>query len=104
MPEKRCGAWTADLRFDLADFIGKTSLYFVIHNKPLCRAARGTTTDESQDCSVLRSLRCRSGRCLTSGLRFTSVVAGRVVYTPFRSVLDKRRWCLATPARSNTGA
>ena len=46
------------------------------------------------------SLRCRSGRCLTSGLRSTSVVAGRVVYTPFRSLLDKRHWRLATQARS----
>ena len=41
--------------------------------------ARGTTADESS--GLLRacgSLRCRSGRCLTSGLRSTSVVAGRV--------------------------
>ena len=42
----------------------------------------------------------RSGRCWTSGLRSTSVVAGRVVYTPFRSLLDKRHWRLATQARS----
>ena len=53
--------------------------------------ARGTTADESS--GLLRacgSLRCRSGRCLTSGLRSTPVVARRMVYAPLRSLLDKR--------------
>ena len=48
----------------------------------------------------LRSLRCRSGRCLTSGLRSTSVIAGRVVYTPFRSLLDACHRHAATLALS----
>ena len=37
----------------------------------------------------------------TAGLRFAPVVARRVVYAPLRSLLDKRRRRLATPARSN---
>ena len=76
------------------------------HSKLSCRAARGSTTDESQMVPCLRhSAICRryvyvplrsalnawstlrSGRCWTSGLRSTSVVAGRVPL-----------------ARSNTGA
>ena len=79
---------------------------------------RGTTTDESQmaPCPCLRhsaicggiralrsaygGLRCRSGRCLTSGLRSASVVAGRVVYTPFRSLLDACHRHAATLALS----
>ena len=35
-----------------------------------------------------------------AGLRFAPVGAGRVVYTPFRSLLNKRHWRLATLARA----
>ena len=45
----------------------------------------------------------RSGRCWTHGLHYVPVVAGRVVCTPFRSLLDACHRHAATPARSNTG-
>ena len=93
-----------------------------LHSKRTCRAGRGSTTDESQMVPCLRhSAICRryvyvplrsalnawstlrSGRCCTSGLRSTSVGAGRVVCTPFRSLLDACHRHAATPALSNTG-
>ena len=95
---------------------------YSLDSKHSCRAGRGSTTDESQMVPCLRhSAICRryvyvplrsalnawstlrSGRCLTSGLRSTSVVAGRVVYTPFRSLLDACHRHAATLALSNAG-
>ena len=58
------------------------------HYKHSCRAGRGSTTDESQMapcCGVYAAV---------------PVVAGRVVYTPFRSLLDACHRHAATLALS----
>ena len=115
--------WLADYKPLRASTLCLISAVRGFHSKLSCRAARGSTTHESQDCSVPAAL---SQSCPKVCLRSTSVgakrvsqarsaglsaaygrstlapvVARRVVYTPFRSLLDKRHRRLATQARSN---
>ena len=92
--------------------------YLRYHYKHSCRAGRGSTTDESQMVPCLRySMPAVLHHLPPVCLRSTPVGAKRVVYTPFRSLLDKRstfhfgrcwtratgtqqHWRLATQARS----
>ena len=93
-----------------------------LHSKRTCRAGRGSTTDESQMVPCLRySMPAVLHHLPPVCLRSTPVGAKRVVYTPFRSLLDKRStfhfgrcWTRGLhsvpvvagrvpPARSNTG-